>query len=45
MSYSVIILPKAQKDILDARGWYENESLGLGDRFWDVLNQAFLRIA
>jgi plasmid stabilization system protein ParE len=45
MSYSVIILPKAQADILHARDWYENESPGLGDRFWDVLNQALLRIA
>lgn len=43
MSYSVIILPKAQANILQTRAWYENESPGLGDRFWDVLHQALLQ--
>ena len=45
MSYSIIIFRKAQSDILKAQTWYENESPGLGDRFWDVIYQTFLRIA
>ncbi|HRI60098.1 MAG TPA: type II toxin-antitoxin system RelE/ParE family toxin [Saprospiraceae bacterium] len=45
MSYHIVILLKARLDIREARAWYDNESPGLGNQFWDELYQAFLRIA
>ncbi|MFN0034312.1 MAG: type II toxin-antitoxin system RelE/ParE family toxin [Saprospiraceae bacterium] len=45
MSYSVIVLRKAQSDVLNARAWYEDESPGLGERFSEALIASFLRIA
>ena len=32
-------LPKAQKEILDAWEWYEDEQPGLGDRFKDEVRK------
>ncbi len=45
MKYDVTIFQKARLDILQAIAWYENESSGLGVRFWDELNKTFLRIS
>lgn len=33
MSYAVIIHPEAEKEYLDACNWYEQETIGLGQRF------------
>ena len=35
MSTAFLQLPKAQKEILDAWEWYEEQRLGLGDQFKD----------
>lgn len=33
MSYSVIFLARAQRELLEAWEWYEDRQAGLGDRF------------
>ena len=45
MSYSVILIPIAEADVLEAWHWYKNESPGLEQKFWDATFQTILRIA
>jgi plasmid stabilization system protein ParE len=33
MVKSLIILPEAEQDIIDAYDWYQNQELGLGEEF------------
>jgi len=33
MSFSIELLPRARKELLDAWDWYEDKWTGLGDRF------------
>ncbi len=37
MSFTIEFDPKADKEYFDAWDWYENQSVGLGDRFGNVL--------
>ena len=45
MSYSVILIPIAEADVLEAWHWYKNESPGLEQKFWDATFQTILQIA
>ena len=38
---SLIVVPAAEDDVLDAYTWYEDKSAGLGNRFLDSLDDAF----
>ncbi len=42
---SVLILPAARQEIIDAQDWYENELPGLGVRFRAELDHQIERIA
>ena len=42
---SLKLAPEAELDIEDAFNWYENQQIGLGDRFLETLNAAFLKIS
>ena len=44
MIENVIILPEALDDLVEARAWYENRSVGLGDRFLDRVDECMDRI-
>lgn len=44
MIENVIILPEALDDLVEARAWYENRSVGLGDRFLDRVDECVDRI-
>jgi plasmid stabilization system protein ParE len=44
MSRALIVEPEAQADIKDSYGWYEERQSGLGQRFIDELDLAFLRL-
>lgn len=44
MIENVIILPEALDDLVEARAWYENRSVGLGDRFLDRVDECIDRI-
>jgi len=35
MSYTIVLLPWAQREFLEAWEWYEDKQAGLGDRFKD----------
>jgi toxin ParE1/3/4 len=45
MSLPLIIRPKAEEDIADARDWYDARQQGMGDRFLEGAEQALLHIA
>lgn len=40
MSYSFLLLPKAQSEILEAWEWYEDKQPRLGDRFKNEVKRA-----
>ena len=40
----MIIRPEAERDIVDAVGWYENQRRGLGDRFQKSLGRVLSQI-
>jgi toxin ParE1/3/4 len=42
---SVIFLPAAQAELIDAQDWYEVEVAGLGRRFRDAVDTAVTHIA
>jgi toxin ParE1/3/4 len=44
MSRALIVEPGAQSDIDDGYGWYEERQSGLGRRFIEELDTAFLRL-
>ena len=33
MSLTIVLRPEAQADLLQARGWYDQQRAGLGDSF------------
>ncbi len=39
MSYSIKITEEAKWEIKDAKAWYEEQSLGLGERFTETVKQ------
>ena len=43
MDYSIIVLPRARHELIEAWEWYEDRQIGLGDRFKEevsnILNQ------
>lgn len=45
MSYTVTLLERARKELLDAWDWYEEKQPGLGDRFLDEVNGMLKQIA
>ena len=44
MKWSVIISPRAERDVEKARRWYEKQQIGLGDRFIQEVGQAVLTL-
>jgi plasmid stabilization system protein ParE len=40
MIYRIRNIPEARKEIKKAKEWYENQSIGLGDRFADEVKKA-----
>ena len=44
MTLRLIVESAAEEDILEAFHWYEAQSSGLGDRFLDSLDSAFLLV-
>ncbi len=44
MIEKVVILPEALDDLVESRTWYEDRSVGLGDRFLDRVNEGIDRI-
>ena len=44
MSLRVVLRPEAKADPLEARDWYEQQQLGLGDAFADSADEAVARI-
>jgi plasmid stabilization system protein ParE len=43
--YAIFIRSEALTDMKEARDWYDSQSIGLGDRFYEALTLAFARIA
>lgn len=44
MSFKVLVLSDAEHDIEEAFIWYESKKLGLGDAFYNSLNESVLFI-
>jgi plasmid stabilization system protein ParE len=42
VKWAVTIGPRAERDIEEARYWYEKQQMGLGDRFLQEIGQAVL---
>ena len=42
MKWRVTIRPRAERDLSEARNWYEGQSTGLGDKFVEVMRSATL---
>jgi plasmid stabilization system protein ParE len=45
MTFRVRIRARARDDIRDARDWYEQQSIGLGEEFGQELERVFARLA
>lgn len=45
IGYNVAILSEAEIDLDTAYVWYETRQIGLGDRFFDSVNESILSIA
>jgi plasmid stabilization system protein ParE len=44
MNRPLLVRPKAERDVAEARDWYEKEQEGLGDQFLTAVQQGYLRI-
>jgi mRNA-degrading endonuclease RelE of RelBE toxin-antitoxin system len=44
MSYAVVFLSRARKELLDAWDWYEERQFGLGDRFFNEISRKIEKI-
>ena len=44
MKYEVIIEPLAELDLREAISWYNNQQVGLGDKFLNFVDQKLKRI-
>ncbi|MCF8464957.1 MAG: type II toxin-antitoxin system RelE/ParE family toxin [Flavobacteriales bacterium] len=44
MKFEVFTKPEANKEILEAAGWYEDQQLGLGLRFLDELENVLFHL-
>ena len=44
MKWSVIVGPRAERDVEKARQWYEKQQIGLGDRFLQEISQVVLTL-
>jgi plasmid stabilization system protein ParE len=45
VKWAVVIRPRAEADLREARQWYENQRSGLGDKFLDEVKRAVLSLA
>lgn len=45
MSYSVILIPLAEADVLEAWDWYKRKSSGLEQKFWDAIYKSLFQIS
>jgi len=45
MAYKIVVLPQAHMDEYVAYEWYEQQSVGLGERFLTTLEIAYTKIA
>ena len=45
MNWLVVIRPKAEQDLQEAKSWYESQRPGLGKDLVDVLRDAIRRLA
>ena len=44
MKWLVIIRPRAEADLREARQWYEEQRAGLGDEFLDEVREAIISL-
>ncbi|MDZ4683452.1 MAG: type II toxin-antitoxin system RelE/ParE family toxin [Planctomycetaceae bacterium] len=44
MSHSFGLTPAAEQDLNEAADWYNDQQDGLGERFLDTANAAFMRV-
>ena len=44
MNWCVIIRPKAEAELAEARSWYESQRVGLGDEFLKEISQAVTQL-
>ena len=44
MKWRVVIRPRAETDLREARNWYENQQPGLGDEFLAEFGSTILRL-
>jgi plasmid stabilization system protein ParE len=44
MSLPLVINPKAEADLAEAKTWYEGERAGLGEEFLECVDEAFEQI-
>lgn len=45
MKYRLIVRPLAERDLFEARQWYEEQRSGLGSDFRDAVDNALRRVA
>ena len=45
MNYSLVLIPAAEAELLEAWEWYKKESPGLEMKYWDTILSTFLKIA
>lgn len=44
MTYTVLLIPKAENDFLEAWQWYKKESPGLEQKFWAAIFQILTQV-
>ena len=44
MSYTIVLLPRARKELLEAWDWYDSRWTGLGDRFMSEVEKRLQQI-
>lgn len=44
MSLPIVLRPEAETDLVEARGWYDQQRAGLGEAFADAVGEFFTRI-
>lgn len=44
MTYALAFLPRAEKELLEAYRWYEEQQSGLGKKFFDAAKDTFDKI-
>ncbi len=45
MTFTVVLRPEAEQDLVSARNWYNQQHSGLGDEFSTAVSDVFDRLA